>query len=676
MPTETWREHVARRERCLEVREKLAAGEIQQINDLITYNLDIRQFAQDAITTCEGPELLRAFYTRLAGRVPEKSNEHIEPGISILDPTCGSGAFLFAALNILEPLYEACLTRMRAFVDDMDNSGEPHSPQKYADFRRILADVERHPNTRYFILKSIIVNNLYGVDIMEEAVEICKLRLFLKLVAQVDKVKELEPLPDIDFNIRAGNTLVGFAAVDDVERTLDETLGFDKDQVAGIVEDAEIVERSFEKFHEIQTRYHMDAEEFASAKIQLRTRLRGLAEKLDRYLAKHYGIELRDAEAYKHWKASHEPFHWFAEFYGIMSRGGFDVVVGNPPYLERSKLGDLYRVVGYRTSNCKDIYSWVVERSFSLRHAAGRLGLIIPVSIASSGSFDVVRDLVNQKAKYLWMSHFANRPGQLFVGAQNRLTILITGTSGNRSQAFATRYHRWDARHGGRDCLFASLQYAALDELTRKYHGLYPKIGTPEAASFLRKALCQRTVSDSAAPRSKYALYWVRVPGYFCQFFLKPPKARPENGGAERIRGEVNMIHLSDPATQRILHAILNSSIYYQFFSIYTDCRHINPSNVLEFPVDLHQLSEADKTNLVSLSEKLEQAMKSNTSLWRKSGLLIESVDSRPSKTVLDEIDRVLSRALGLKEEEYEFIINYDYKICLGSDYVGFDGDQ
>ncbi len=73
--------------------------------------------------------------------------------------------------------------------------------------------VEDHPNHRYFILKSIIVNNLYGVDIMEEAVEICKLRLFLKLVAQIERVEHIEPLPDIDFNIRAGNTLVGFVSL-------------------------------------------------------------------------------------------------------------------------------------------------------------------------------------------------------------------------------------------------------------------------------------------------------------------------------------------------------------------------------------------------------------------------------------------------------------------------------
>ena len=53
---------------------------------------------------------------------------------------------------------------------------------------------------------------------MEEAVEICKLRLFLKLAAQADTVDKLEPLPDIDFNIRAGNTLVGFTSLDAVRR--------------------------------------------------------------------------------------------------------------------------------------------------------------------------------------------------------------------------------------------------------------------------------------------------------------------------------------------------------------------------------------------------------------------------------------------------------------------------
>jgi hypothetical protein len=93
LPEEIWREVAARRKHYEEIRQKLTAGEVHDINDLITFNLDIQQFTQDLIETCEGPELLRAFW-------------HAIEQVRILDPTCGSGAFLFAALNVLEPLYE------------------------------------------------------------------------------------------------------------------------------------------------------------------------------------------------------------------------------------------------------------------------------------------------------------------------------------------------------------------------------------------------------------------------------------------------------------------------------------------------------------------------------------------------------------------------------------------
>ena len=196
LPTETWREHIARRRHYEEVREKLAAGEIASVNDLVTYNLDIEAFARDAIRHSEGPELVRAFWKAIRN-------------ISILDPTVGSGAFLFAALNVLEPLYNACLDAMRGLLDDLDHSQRKHRPEKMSDFRQVLKEMEQHPSERYFVLKSIVINNLYGVDIMEEAVEICKLRLFLKLVAQLETYDQIEPLPDIDFNVRPGNTLGG-----------------------------------------------------------------------------------------------------------------------------------------------------------------------------------------------------------------------------------------------------------------------------------------------------------------------------------------------------------------------------------------------------------------------------------------------------------------------------------
>lgn len=88
LPTEIWREVVTRRQRYEELRKKLADGEVRTINDFVTLNLDLRQFAQDVIQNCEGPDFLMAFWQAIIT-------------ITILYPTGGSGAFIFTALNIL-----------------------------------------------------------------------------------------------------------------------------------------------------------------------------------------------------------------------------------------------------------------------------------------------------------------------------------------------------------------------------------------------------------------------------------------------------------------------------------------------------------------------------------------------------------------------------------------------
>lgn len=115
LPTEIWREVVARRQRYEAVSQKLANGEVCDINDVITLNLDLRQFAQDVIQNCEGPDLLMAFWQAITT-------------ITVLDPTGGSGAFIFAALNILEPLYDGCLDRMEAFLAEWGEAGKKLHP--------------------------------------------------------------------------------------------------------------------------------------------------------------------------------------------------------------------------------------------------------------------------------------------------------------------------------------------------------------------------------------------------------------------------------------------------------------------------------------------------------------------------------------------------------------------
>jgi tRNA G10 N-methylase Trm11 len=498
--TEIWREVVARRKRYEEISTLLVERKIASINDLITYNLNIRQFAQDVVENIEDPDLLRTFYHTIAGRIPEKSNEKFAPGISVLDPTCGSGAFLFAALNILEPLYEACLDRMQSFVDDLERSGEKHSPQKFADFRKILEQVKQHPNRRYFVLKSIIMNNLYGVDIMEEATEICKLRLFLKLVAQVERVENIEPLPDIDFNIRTGNTLVGFATYAEVEKAVAyETSGQMKmefvNPMVRLEEKAQDADRLFNLFRQMQTGQDMVTEDFTKAKQKLRERLRELGNELDHYMASWYGIDQNHFpkakeydQKFQSWRQSHKPFHWFVEFYGILKDGGFDMIIGNPPYVKYSKVKIDYTIHNYHTIPCGNLYAFVIERSLSLLRKSGRCGVIIPIASVSTEN---MRELQQTYNNYLqWHSHFATRPGKLFFGVDMNLTISLLSKSVENCIIYSTTYRRWsNSNEIERNLLFQNIHYMPLLLNNNTHVCKYPKYGEKIELDILNKML-------------------------------------------------------------------------------------------------------------------------------------------------------------------------------------------
>ncbi len=422
LPTEIWRETVARRQRYETVRSKLANGEVRDINDLITYNLDIRQFAQDVIENCEGPELLRAFWKAITE-------------VTILDPTCGSGAFLFAALNILEPLYEACLDRMQVFLDETgtvsslirgaggleDTPKKPNS-RRYNDFRELLDRIDEHPNRKYFTLKSIIINNLYGVDIMDEAIEICKLRLFLKMVAQLEDVKRIEPLPDIDFNIQAGNTLVGYATYDAVEKPERRRLDFEN-AMKGIREKAEDVKILFQEFRRQQTTLG-GAVTYADKK-NLQDRLRELEDELNLYLAEEYGVDSNKQSDYENWLNSHKPFHWFIAFYDILEDGGFNVIIGNPPYVEYSAVKDEYTIRGYKTESCGNLYAFVFERGFHLLQRNGWKSMIVPHSVYCTDRMESIQNLFHCSKRVGWVQTYSIRPAKLFVGAEQRLAIYI-----------------------------------------------------------------------------------------------------------------------------------------------------------------------------------------------------------------------------------------------------------
>ena len=195
----------------------------------------------------------------------------------------------------------------------------------------------------------------------------------------------IEPLPDIDFNIRTGNTLVGYATVEEVRRCMKELGGgqmklVDEEELGGFARfntRCADVEQAFTKFRQLQM--EGDGSVPRADKVELQKRLRTLEEELNRHLAGDYGVKVSDKAAYAAWLKSHQPFHWFIQFYGILARGGFDVIIGNPPYVEISKVSE-YRVINYETLDSGNLYPLCLERAAALLSATGYMGVIVPLS--------------------------------------------------------------------------------------------------------------------------------------------------------------------------------------------------------------------------------------------------------------------------------------------------------
>lgn len=672
LPTEIYRELIERRKRYAEIKSKIVNGEITHINDFITFNLNIRQFTQDFIENTKDADFIRHFYKAIKK-------------ITILDPTCGSGAFLFAALNILEPLYEACITRMEQFAAEQ--------PDKYKFFEETLEEVnsEQHPNLQYFIFKNIILNNLYGVDIMKEAVEIAKLRLFLKLVATVDvnHRKEnygLEPLPDIDFNVRAGNTLIGFATEKELLETIKKKDAlFAQAKLDEFKEEFEVVSTAYKRFQNAQLINDQGSEGFKAAKADLNNRLNQLNHKLNIYLAGNYGItdtEGKQKDRYKQWLTTHQPFHWFAEFYQIVasngdalsqSKGGFDCIIGNPPYVQYSANKSVYLIEQkiYNTFKSGNLYSFVYERSQQVLHDFSRSGMIVQISSLSTPSMETMCQQMLKDNYLLYVSNFATRPAYLFEGVTMNLTIIINQKkSSSIPKIYATNYLRWI--NETRNQLFHLIPYSKVMHNNLYYDYAIPKVTNEFENPMIGKVLENKnTIGNYLEPTKRKTdneIFYRTAGGRYFKIFLD------RSFGTESKSNKSK--HFLDDKNVYVFISVLSSNIWWWWYTLHFDMYNCKDYMMYEFPykynghIELKSLGKNLCNNLIANADRKVQYYETTGNREQ----LIFSPSK--SKTIIDEIDNILARHYGFTEEELDFIINYDIKYRMGKALFGEEDNE
>ncbi|GCF07397.1 Eco57I restriction-modification methylase domain-containing protein [Dictyobacter arantiisoli] len=601
LPEETAREYTLRQRRYHTLLAQLQSGSVHCIADFITYNLDLQRFTLDILMTSQQLDFLLIFFKMLER-------------ITVLDPTCGSGAFLVAAMEILRSLYMLCIERIEIFLAEASlpamttmSEHEISSQQRQANHQQnvanetqlacqaMIARINRYVTRQYFILHTIITHNLYGVDLSAEAIIHCQLRLYMALLASVEYSKDILPFSHLHFNIYEGNALV---------RTAEQAQATSEEQAL---------------------------------------------------------------------------FQWQHTFTAVFQKGGFDVIIGNPPYLEYSKIKQIYLIQGYEEKSCGNIYAAIVERSLTLcQDNTGYLGLIVPISLCSSQRFEPLRQQLLNATSQLWLANFEIFPSRLFEGAFQRISIILAQHRAPNPQKqpskhalYVTRTHRWYSAE--RIHLLPLLYYTQIQAVMHAPF-VFPKVAAPCQETLLLKLVHnpeQTNIGNVIARQpTAHFIYYQEATNYWTKAICHVPFYKKNGVIMPPPHGRFLFLH--DQQTAQTLMALLNSSLFYVWFTTYSDGFHLSHALVKNFPlpidllhsVELSQLAiqlESDMLRHARISTR-NRKEKAQTGIEPGHQIEITEYHIHYSKAILDQIDEILARYYTFTQEELDFIIHYDSK--------------
>ncbi|WGM90150.1 MAG: TaqI-like C-terminal specificity domain-containing protein [Candidatus Bathyarchaeum tardum] len=306
--------------------------------------------------------------------------------MKILDPACGSGAFLIKASEVLFQVKVRLLNKL--------GNG--------ADYYRIKLNT--------------IVNNIYGVDILDGAGEITKLRLWLWLVAEYKEGSEMHALPNIEYNIRIGNSLIGWINEELKQIPLQRPLTNEVDALfAGLITFCKNdIRKDLQKARDLLSTFQLKSYIEAYSilyKIYRMTHgleavnLKGILEKIkisiyssvnpiflehiNRKIDSNFDKKkLTDIPIKFKEYIGTNPFHWKIDFGHIIDEGGFDIIIGNPPYLESRDIPEIewnvFKSLFKGAFKRFDLGVLFIERSLSLAKYHNSLGFIISNKFTAS----------------------------------------------------------------------------------------------------------------------------------------------------------------------------------------------------------------------------------------------------------------------------------------------------
>ncbi|EDP3659075.1 class I SAM-dependent DNA methyltransferase [Campylobacter jejuni] len=382
----------------------------------------------------------------------KKAQKELLNSIKICDPAVGSGHFLVSALNVMLSIYDELNLFDEEFYLEVQNDEILITGRKgeFIEYKRPKTPKDKAhliQQELFHTKKDIIENNLFGVDINPNSCEITKLRLWIELLKHSfyqsfddETYHDLKTLPNIDINIKCGNSLVSYFETGkslnhypNIKERMGKYKRIVKDYKEGFYTDKSRINQEIKNL-KISFKNFCFADKF-------KKEMKGFNDKCEKY-SKKYGnflavddenlkffvsanltlFDFDEKEAIKEFAnlkkeydnifnlESNHPFEWRFEFPEILDDDGnfkgFDLIIGNPPYIRQEELKELkpHLAKNYKVyKGTSDIYTYFYELGFNVLKDSGGgvLSYITSNKYTRAGYGEALREFLLKNVKFL-----------------------------------------------------------------------------------------------------------------------------------------------------------------------------------------------------------------------------------------------------------------------------------
>ncbi|EJE0399240.1 Eco57I restriction-modification methylase domain-containing protein [Campylobacter coli] len=388
----------------------------------------------------------------------KKAQKELLNSIKICDPAVGSGHFLVSALNVMLSIYDELNLFDEEFYLEVQNDEILITGRKgeFIEYKRPSTPKDKAhliQQELFHTKKDIIENNLFGIDINPNSCEITKLRLWIELLKHSfyqsfddENYHDLKTLPNIDINIKCGNSLVSYfetgkslSHYPNIKERMSKYKRIVKDYKEGFYTDKNLIAKEIKNLQEsfknfcLKDKFNKEIKQLTNGANEYSKKYGDFLadehhdEKFKSFFSKNmFEFSFDEKVAIKEFAnlkkeydnifnlESNHPFEWRFEFPEILDDDGnfkgFDLIIGNPPYIKENDNKDLFtNTKKLRTYQGKmDIWYHFVGRGFDMLKNNGHLAFIATNNWVTNSGAKKLRNIVLEESQILSLVDFSS----------------------------------------------------------------------------------------------------------------------------------------------------------------------------------------------------------------------------------------------------------------------------